>query len=60
MALFESYERRINQIQPVLDKYGIKEKICYNHAKKEKTKQPNSLCEKERAIYEAFMYYKMI
>ena len=33
MALFESYERRINQIQPVLDKYGIKyfdeaRKIC--------------------------------
>ena len=33
MALFESYERRINQIQPVMDKYGIKEfeearKIC--------------------------------
>ena len=33
MALFESYERRINQIQPVLDKYGIKDleearKIC--------------------------------
>lgn len=24
MALFESYERRIDQIQPVLDKYGIK------------------------------------
>ena len=33
MALFESYERRINQIQPILDKYGIKDfdearKIC--------------------------------
>ena len=33
MALFESYERRVNQIQPVLDKYGIKDfdearKIC--------------------------------
>ena len=33
MALFESYERRINQIQPVMDKYGIKDfeearKIC--------------------------------
>ena len=33
MALFESFERRINQIQPVLDKYGIKDfeearKIC--------------------------------
>ena len=33
MALFESYERRINQIQPVLDKYGIKDfdearKLC--------------------------------
>ena len=25
MALFESYERRINQIQPVMDKYGIKD-----------------------------------
>lgn len=25
MALFESYERRIGQIQPVLDKYGIKD-----------------------------------
>ena len=24
MALFESYERRIAQIQPVLEKYGIK------------------------------------
>ena len=24
MALFESYERRINQIKPVMDKYGIK------------------------------------
>ena len=24
MALFESYERRINQIMPVLEKYGIK------------------------------------
>ena len=23
MALFESYERRINQIQPVLEKYGM-------------------------------------
>ena len=33
MALFESYERRINQIQPILDKYEIKDfdearKIC--------------------------------
>lgn len=33
MALFESYERRIGQIQPVLDKYGIKDfadarKLC--------------------------------
>ena len=33
MALFESYERRINQIQPVMEKYGIKDfddarKIC--------------------------------
>ena len=33
MALFESYERRIGQIQPVMDKYGIKDfddalKIC--------------------------------
>ena len=25
MALFESYDRRIGQIQPVLDKYGIKD-----------------------------------
>lgn len=25
MALFESYERRIDQIQPVMDKYGIKD-----------------------------------
>jgi len=25
MALFESFERRINQIQPVMDKYGIKD-----------------------------------
>lgn len=25
MALFESYERRINQIKPVMDKYGIKD-----------------------------------
>ena len=25
MALFHSYERRINQIQPVMDKYGIKD-----------------------------------
>ena len=25
MALFESYERRINQIQPVMEKYGIKD-----------------------------------
>ena len=25
MSLFESYERRINQIQPVMDKYGIKD-----------------------------------
>ena len=25
MALFESYERRINQIIPVLNKYGIKD-----------------------------------
>ena len=33
MALFESYERRINQIKPVMEKYGIKDfddalKIC--------------------------------
>ena len=33
MALFESYERRINQIRPLMDKYGIKDfeearKIC--------------------------------
>lgn len=33
MALFENYERRINQIQPVMNKYGIKDfedarKIC--------------------------------
>ncbi len=33
MALFESYERRIKQIQPVMEKYGIKDfddarKIC--------------------------------
>ena len=25
MALFESYERRIDQIIPVLNKYGIKD-----------------------------------
>ena len=25
MALFESYDRRIGQIQPVMDKYGIKD-----------------------------------
>ena len=25
MALFESYERRITQINPVLEKYGIKD-----------------------------------
>ena len=25
MALFESYERRIDQIQPIMDKYGIKD-----------------------------------
>ncbi len=24
MALFESYDRRINQITPVLEKYGMK------------------------------------
>ncbi|MDO4534410.1 MAG: GGGtGRT protein [Clostridium perfringens] len=35
MALFESYERRINQITPVLEKYGIKSleearEICQN------------------------------
>jgi len=33
MALFESYERRIEQIKPVMEKYGIKDfddalKIC--------------------------------
>ena len=33
MALFESYERRIDQIKPVMEKYGIKDfedalKIC--------------------------------
>ena len=33
MALFESYERRINQITPVLEKYGMKtlddaKKVC--------------------------------
>ena len=33
MALFESYERRIEQIKPVMKKYGIKDfddarKIC--------------------------------
>ena len=33
MALFEGYERRINQINPVLEQYGIKDmedakKIC--------------------------------
>lgn len=36
MALFESYERRIGQIQPVLDKYGIKDfadarKLCQDN-----------------------------
>ena len=25
MSLFESYERRIDQITPVLEKYGIKD-----------------------------------
>ena len=25
MALFESYERRIDQIKPVMEKYGIKD-----------------------------------
>lgn len=25
MALYESYERRINQITPVMEKYGIKD-----------------------------------
>ena len=25
MALFESYERRIKQIKPVMEKYGIKD-----------------------------------
>ena len=36
---FESYERRINQIKPVMEKYGIKDfedalKICSNSYKK--------------------------
>ncbi len=36
MALFESYDRRINQIIPVLEKYGMKSledarEICQNH-----------------------------
>ena len=25
MALFESYERRIGQIKPIMEKYGIKD-----------------------------------
>ena len=28
MALFESYERRIDQIKPVMEKYGIKDFVC--------------------------------
>ena len=28
MSLFEGYERRIKQIQPVMDKYGIKRRAC--------------------------------
>ncbi len=36
MALFESYDRRINQIQPVLDNYGMKsledaQMVCRNY-----------------------------
>ena len=30
-SLFESYERRINQINAALAKYGIKDKGCSNH-----------------------------
>ena len=36
MALFEGYERRMPQLQPVLDKYGFKdfeELKAYNNSK---------------------------
>ena len=30
MDLFENYERRIPQIKPVMEKYGIKDSIDYD------------------------------
>ena len=32
MSLFESYERRIDQITPVLEKYDIKDPVKYDFA----------------------------
>ena len=35
MALFEGYERRMPQLQPVLDKYGFKDAVKYIDPRKE-------------------------
>ena len=40
MALFESYDRRIGQIQPVMDKYGIKDSDDARNICKEKGFDP--------------------
>ena len=41
--VYEHFELKVSNlnIAKMKDKYGIKERICYNHAKKEKSKQPN-------------------
>ena len=47
-------------IAKVKQKYGIIERVCYNKAKSENTKQPQCPIEKEEAIVEALKHFKMI
>lgn len=50
MALFESYERRINQIQPVMDKYGIKDFEDARNICKEKGFDPYEIVKEVQPI----------
>ena len=50
MALFEGYERRINQIKPVMDKYGIKDFEAAREICKEKGFDPYEIVKSVQPI----------
>jgi len=50
MALFESYERRINQIKPVMEKYGIKDFEDARNICKEKGFDPYEITKEIQTI----------